>query len=99
MNLDSIFILAAAGSTFVKYIVDGISIAWPTRPSWVPIPTAFVLGVAVIALLQVATNVQLTPSAWAQTVLAGIASGAGAAGLTATSNTAQSKRSDAKDAG
>lgn len=97
MGLDSILILAAAGATFVKYLVDAFTIAWPARPPWAPIVLAFLLGVGVIALLEIAQSVELTQAVWAQTILAGIVAGATAAGLTASSNTAQTKRADAKD--
>lgn len=96
MQLDSILILAAAGATFVKYLIDGLTVAWPLRPPWVPIVMAFVLGIVIVGVLEIAMGVILTQQVMAQCVLAGLAAGATAAGLTASSNTAQNVRSDAK---
>jgi hypothetical protein len=77
----NIILQAAAASTFVKILVDILRMA-TDPPRWASPLFAVSGGIAIILLLMVAGNVELTRAALANAVLAGIIAGGTAVGVT-----------------
>lgn len=77
---------AAAATGLTKAIVDGIKMAIPDRPQWLPVLLAFLLGPVFLILLMVSQSAPMTAAAIANGIVGGIMAGAGAVGLTTLSN-------------
>lgn len=85
MNADyttSILVLAAAGTTFAKVLVDLVKMAAPAAPGWSLPLLALLFGVGVVALLMLANGQPLTQASAATVILSGILSAGSAVGVT-----------------
>ncbi len=95
LNLGTIGALLGSASYFTHLIVNGLTLGWPKRPSWLAWLAALLLGVLMTCLLSLATLPADTPwtrQTMAQIVLVGLAAGGGAAGASVTQASATAKR-------
>lgn len=84
---------AAAFAT--KILVDVITMGWPSRPTYVGPVAAILIGIACTFLQFLTTATTITAQLCANAVLLGIVVGGLAMGITASSNSAEAKRSEA----
>lgn len=83
------------GTTASKVLVDCLTLAWPTRPTWVAPVGSILSGVLCVGLQQLAAGDVLDMQHTASIVLNGIVAGGLAMGITALGNSAQAKRQEA----
>jgi hypothetical protein len=79
--VDSIILLALAGATVAKTLVDLLKMAMDT-PRWVQPAAGIVAGILTILLMEVADRVAIDLAVGAQIVLAGILAAGSAIGVT-----------------
>jgi hypothetical protein len=89
-------LLGASAVGLAKGLADMFTMAVPDRPTWAAPLVAMAGAIGLVFLTAVAYGVPLNAQTSAVCVLAGLGAGLGAAGITATGNTAEHKRLEAK---
>ena len=89
--MDNIFILAAAGATFSKPLVDLYKLYAPNAPKWLLPCLAIGLGIVCNILIMYASDNILGQRDFAQAILAGMLSGSAAVGMTELQKAAREK--------
>lgn len=98
MNGWDIATYATSAAFLSHWFVAGLTLASPSRPSWLAFGAnaiASVLFTALLTLANAPVALVWTPQVWAQVVLAGLLAAAGAAGASVTQTSAETKRSQA----
>lgn len=101
MDASVLALIAGAAAGLTNAIVNGVTLAWPTRPSWFALSCALVFGIIVTfiaAFAYLPATVVFDRQAYAQIVLAGLGSGLAAAGIGASAQSASEKRDVATNA-
>lgn len=89
---------ATSGAFLAHWATSGLTLASPSRPSWLAFlsnAVAAILFTALIALANAPALLVWTPQIVAQVVLAGLLAAAGSAGASLTQTSAETKRSQA----
>jgi len=96
VNLGDIGALFGSAAYFTHLAINGLTLAFPKRPSWVAFVGAIECGVLFTALLAIARGPAPEQASIAQLVaqviLVGIAAGGAAAGTSVTQASAEAKR-------
>jgi hypothetical protein len=101
MDSSVLALIAGAAAGVTNALVSAVTMAWPTRPSYVALVCALVFGIVVTFLAAFAylpATVVFDRQAYAQIVLAGLGSGLAAAGIGASAQSANDKRDVATNA-
>lgn len=80
------------GAIATKFAVDGMTMGWPSRPTWAGPAGAFGFGIFFVALQTIVLTGTMNPQLAALAVLNGVIVGGVAMGLTASGNAAEAKR-------
>ncbi len=95
-NLGEIGALLGSAAYFTHLTINGITLAFPKRPSWAAFAGAIGFGVLFTILLAIASGVaatdQVTSQVVAQIILVGISAGGAAAGTSVTQASAEARR-------
>lgn len=98
MDASVLALIAGAAAGVTNTLVNAVTMAWPTRPSWAALICALLFGIVLTflaAYAYVPGMLVFDRQAYAQIVLAGLGSGLAAAGIGASSSSAQTKRDEA----
>lgn len=86
---------ATSAAFLAHWFTSGMTLASPSRPSWVAFSAnavASVVFTCIMALGNAPVGMVWTPQMYAQVVMAGLLAAAGAAGASVTQTSAESKR-------
>ncbi len=91
--------LALAGTGPANILTNVVTMAWPTRPTWVAPVMGIVFGIlscTLITFVTVPANQAIDRQMWGTIVAAGITAYGMASGIQAAVNTAEAKRVEAQ---
>lgn len=98
MSGDVLALIGVAASGITNGLVNGLTLAWPSRPKYVAFLAALLVGIVAAILGAFAYFPPFEPftrQTWAQVIIVGIGAGLAAAGLGVTQASAQSRRQEA----
>jgi len=98
MNGWDIATYATSAAFLAHWFTSGMTLAAPTRPSWVAFSSNAVVSIiftAIMALANAPAGMVWTPQTYAQVAMAGLLAAAGSAGASVTQASAETKRNQA----
>jgi hypothetical protein len=97
-DLSTIAAYGTGGAFLANWVVNGLTLAAPERPSWIAFVAAAVMSILFVGLMTVAgapPDTVWTAQIWANVVIVGLLGAAGGAGANWTSTSANAKREKA----
>lgn len=98
MNDLTVIAIGTTGAAgMVSGVIAALTMAWPTRPRWVPVLLAVLLGFLAQAAILFRIDNLVTPNLWIDAFLLGIPAGLSAIGINAANRSGDAARAQVED--